>query len=104
MTERITFVAKTTGINEDFEPFEKTEELFSCWAEVSKLTVREMLNKKEQVGYRKNTPLFLIAYKQKMEIQPDWQIVWRGKTYEITGLDPDYQKKDLTKIQAREVS
>nr|WP_263640287.1 head-tail adaptor protein [Ligilactobacillus equi] len=39
-----------------------------------------------------------------MEIQPDWQIVWRGKTYEITGLDPDYQKKDLTKIQAREVS
>ncbi|WP_263640288.1 head-tail adaptor protein [Ligilactobacillus equi] len=58
MTERITFVAKTTGINEDFEPFEKTEELFSCWAEVSKLTVREMLNKKEQVAIEKTLRYF----------------------------------------------
>ena len=96
MTERITFIAKETSVDENYAPTE-------CWAEVQKLTLREFRNS-ENVGYRKTTPIFLVAYKQKEEIQPDWRIKWRGKTYEITGLDPDFQKKDLTKIQGRELS
>lgn len=50
------------------------------------------------MGFRKETPVFLIAYKQQKEIQPEWRIKWRGKRYEITGIDPDYQNKDLTKV------
>ena len=103
MTERITFLAKKTSVDENYSPVEVETEKFSCWAEVQKLTLREFRNS-ENVGYRKTTPIFLIAYKQKEEIQPDWRIKWRGKIYEITGLDPDFQKKDLTKIQGRELS
>ena len=43
----------------------------------------------------------LPAYKQQKEIQPEWRIKWRGKRYEITGIDPDYQNKDLTKVTAQ---
>ena len=48
------------------------------------------------MGFRKETPVFLIAYKQQKEIQPEWRIKWRGKRYEITGIDPDYQNKGIT--------
>ena len=67
---------------------------FTVWAEVQNSS---------NVGFRKESPTFLIAFKTRKEIQSNWLINWRGKWYEITGMDPDYAKRDLTKITAQEV-
>lgn len=100
MTERITFYSISSGIDPitHRQISNKETDEFSCWCEVSKLTVRETIKAPSEMGFRKEMPTFLIAYKQKKEIQSEWRIKWRGRHYEIIGIDPDYQHKDLTKV------
>lgn len=74
------------------------------WAELPKMTVREFVQNSSDVGFRKESPTFLIAFKTRKEIQSNWLIGWRGKMYEITGMDPDYDKRDVTKISAQEMT
>ena len=105
MTERITFYSVQMGINpETHRPIkdQKVKE-FTVWAEVPKLSVREFVQNSSNVGFRKESPTFLIAFKTRKEIQSNWLINWRGKWYESTGMDPNYVKRDLTKITAQEV-
>ncbi|PLA93144.1 phage tail protein [Ligilactobacillus salivarius] len=106
MTERITFYSISSGIDPKThrQIANKEQDEFSCWCEVSKLTVRETVKAPSEMGFRKETPVFLIAYKQQKEIQPEWRIKWRGKRYEITGIDPDYQNKDLTKVTGQVIN
>ena len=105
MTERITFYSVTSGIDPitHQQIHNKPQEEFTVWAEVPKLTVREFVQNSSEVGFRKETPTFLIAFKTRKEIQSNWLVEWRGKRYEITGIDPDYKTRDLTKISTQEV-
>jgi head-tail adaptor len=56
------------------------------------------------LGTRKDSPTFLVRFLTTEEIQPTWRIQWRGNEYQITGLDPDYERRDLTTITAKAVS
>lgn len=101
MRERITFVSysgnKINGVPVDNV---KTEQL-SVWAEVPKIPIREANN---GLGIRTDTPTFVVRFLTQQEIEPTWRIEWRGNEYQITGLDPDYQKRDITTITAKKVS
>lgn len=106
MTERITFYSLKSGIDPEIhQPIENApHEEFSVWAEVPKMPIREFVDKGSNVGFRKESPTFLIAFKTPKEIQSNWLIKWRGKTYQITGMDPDYKLRDLSKISTQEVT
>ncbi|GBG94975.1 hypothetical protein LFYK43_14340 [Ligilactobacillus salitolerans] len=103
MTERITFYSEGIGVVNGVPVNNKLTEEFSCWAEVPKVPLREFVNQSDQVGYRKSSPVFLIAFKQKKEIQTDWIIKWRGQDYEIISMDPDYRTKDIIQIAGKVV-
>lgn len=105
MTERITFYSVKSGIDpETHQPIHNQPHMeFSVWAEVPKIPIREFVDKGSDVGFRKESPTFLIAFKTPKEIQSNWLIKWRGKTYQITGMDPDYKLRDLSKISTQEV-
>lgn len=106
MTERITFYSVKSGIDpETHRPIHNQPHMeFSVWAEVPKIPIREFVDKGSDVGFRKESPTFLIAFKTPKEIQSNWLIKWRGKTYQITGMDPDYKLRDLSKISTQEVA
>lgn len=105
MTERISFYSVKSGIDpETHQPIHNQLHMeFSAWAEVPKIPIREFVDKGSDVGFRKESPTFLIAFKTPKEIQSNWLIKWRGKTYQITGMDPDYKLRDLSKISTQEV-
>lgn len=104
MTERITFCSRQTGVDSKTHRPVKSQLIdeFSVWTEVESMKVRDFTT--NTVAFRRETPVFLIAYKTQKEIQSNWLIKWRGRVYEITGMDSDYEHKDLTKISAQEVS
>lgn len=106
MTERITFYSYQSGVDPDtFQPIKNQPvKEFSCWAEVPKLPIREFVQNSSNVGFRKESPTFLVAFKLPKPIQSNWRIEWRGKMYDITGMDPDYKLRDLSSISAQEVS
>lgn len=104
MNERITFYSVGSGITEDGVPIDAVEtQEFTVWAEVPKLPIREFVNQGNKVGYRKESPVFIIAFKTKKEIQSSWRIKWRNKMYEIKSLDPDYRTRDIIQISTQEV-
>ena len=104
LNERITFYSVGSGITEDGVPIDAVEtQEFTVWAEVPKLPIREFVNQGNKVGYRKESPVFIIAFKTKKEIQSSWRIKWRNKMYEIKSLDPDYRTKDIIQISTQEV-
>lgn len=104
MTERITFCSRQTGVDPKTHRPVKSQlvDEFSVWTEVESMKVRDFTT--NTVAFRRETPVFLIAYKTQKEIQSNWLIKWRGRVYEITGMDPDYEHKDLTKIAAQDAA
>lgn len=103
MTERITFFSLKPGVINGVPTNDVKNDEFTCWAEVLKLKQKDFLNNAEKIGYRKDAPTFVIAFKQKEEIQTNWRIRWREKEYEIVSIDPDYQTKDIITIAGQVV-
>jgi head-tail adaptor len=101
MTERITFFSLKPGVTNGVPTNNVKNDEFTCWAEVAKLPYREFVNNSTEVGYRKETPVFIISFKQKKEIQTNWRIRWRNQEYEIISMDPDYKTKDTNQIAGR---
>lgn len=100
MRERITFVSYSPGkVNGVPGSNQKTEHM-TVWAEVPKLPIREA---KTDLGIRTDSPTFIVRFLTDEQIEPTWRIEWRGQTYEITGLDPDYQRRDITTITGKRV-
>lgn len=107
MNERITFFVIKNGQNEDGEviPGQK-EELFSCWAEASKATVKEFRERTTQdmagegIKKRKDTIIFNIRYQQKRVVDSTMMIVFRGNDYEILNVETDFMRKDFSMISA----
>ncbi len=101
MTERIAFVSyeskKVNGVPVDGVLVKH----MTVWAEVPKVPIREANDPQTKLGTRKDSPTFLVRFLTAEEIQPTWRIQWRGNEYQITGLDPDYERRDLTTITAK---
>lgn len=101
MRERITFVSygrtKVNGVSVDAK--EPTKHM-TVWAEVPKVPIREA---RSGLNIRTDTPTFIIRFLTDEDIDPTWRIQWRGGEYEITGLDPDYQRRDITTLTGKRV-
>lgn len=105
MTELISFVSYEMGVTDDGIPIDnKKVKHMTVWAEVPKIPIREVIDPQTKLTIRRETPTFLIRFLTEEEIDNRWEIEWRGRTYEITGLDPDFQRRDLTTITAKEVT
>ncbi|MGB3161549.1 MAG: phage head closure protein [Carnobacterium sp.] len=107
MNERITFLMKKDGQNEDGEVVTGIkEELFTCWAEVSKATVKEFRERTSQelagdgIKKRKDTIIFNIRYQQKEPVDSTMIISFRGNEYEILNVETDFMRKDFSMISA----
>lgn len=104
LTERIQFISTGRKLVNGV-PTDTAEKLeFEVWAEVPKVPIREVRDSSVKVGIRKDKPTFLIRYLTEKEIDPKWRIRWRGNLYSITGLDPDFLRKDMTTITAERVA
>lgn len=104
LTERIQFISTGRKLVNGV-PTDTAEKLeFEVWAEVPKVPIREVRDSSVKVGIRKDKPTFLIRYLTEKEIDPKWRIRWRGNLYSITGLDPDFLRKDMTTITAERIA
>ncbi|ERL64048.1 hypothetical protein L248_1695 [Schleiferilactobacillus shenzhenensis LY-73] len=101
MTERIQFVSYESDVINGVPIDGVKVDHGTVWAEVPKITIREATDPQTKLGTRKDTPTFLVRYLAAVNVQPEWRIIWRGVEYEITGMDPDYERRDLTTITAR---
>ena len=107
MNERITFYKKKDGQNEDGEVVTGIkEEIFTCWAEVSKATVKEFRERTSQelagdgIKKRKETIIFNIRYQQEEPVDSTMIISFRGNEYEILNVETDFMRKDFSMISA----
>lgn len=105
MTERIQFLGSKSVQNEDgvMVPQDNVT-LFSCWAEVLNTPIREFKDATTKVGNRKESPNFAIKFEPQRLIDSSWKVKWRGNIYEITGIDEDFDKRDLTKLECKAVN
>lgn len=104
MTERIEFYSTEPGVTDDGVPIENEKTLkYSCWAELLNTPMREFRDPTTKVGFRKEQPNFAIKFEINIPIDSMWHIMWRNKEYEITGVDPDYDKRNVTKIECKAV-
>lgn len=77
---------------------------YRCYTEVLNTPIREYRNPSDKVGLRKESPVFIIRFNPDVVIDTTWTIRWRGQFYEIIGTDPDYDKRTITKIEARAIN
>jgi len=104
MTERIEFWKTSYSKDENNVPVNgKSKCVYSCWAELLNTPIREFRNPTTKVGYRRESPNFAIRFNVHQPIDSTWIVVWRDKDYEITGVDEDYDKRDITKIECKAV-
>lgn len=101
MHERITFISYDRGMVNGVAVDNKQTAHMTVWAEVPKVPIREARN---DLGIRTDSPTFIVRFLTEEEINPAWRIEWRGSEYQIAGLDPDYQRRDITTITAKKVS
>lgn len=104
MTERIEFLGSKEVQNKyGVMVPQKDVPLFSCWAEVLNTPIREFKDAMTKVGNRKESPNFAIKFEPQRLIDSSWKVKWRGNIYQITGIDEDFDKRDLTKLECKAV-
>lgn len=104
MTERIEFFGSKEVQNKyGVMVPQKDVPLFSCWAEVLNTPIREFKDATTKVGNRKESPNFAIKFEPQRLIDSFWKVKWRGNIYQITGIDEDFDKRDLTKLECKAV-
>lgn len=101
MRERISFISYGRGMKNGVSVDGVKTKHMTVWAEVPKVPIREA---RDDLGIRTDSPTFIVRFLTNEEIQPTWRIEWRGTEYEISGLDPDYQRRDITTITAKKVA
>lgn len=94
------------GQNDDGEVVDNIrKDLFSCWTEVQKATVKEFRSRTNQdegegIQKRKNAIAFNIRFRQKETIDTSMLIDFRGYIFQIIDVETDYMKKDFSMISA----
>jgi head-tail adaptor len=105
MRERITFVSFSARENDlGVVVADSPHDEFSVWAEVPKVPLREANDPNTELGIRTQKPTFIVRFLTQTEVQPEWAVRWHAKLFDITGLDPDYQRRDITTITTKERS
>lgn len=106
MNERITIFSMSSGQNDDGEVIENIrKDLFTCWTEVQKATVKEFRSRNNQeagtsIQKRKNEIKFNIRYRQKETVDTSMFIEFRGSIFQIVDVETDYMRKDFSMISA----
>lgn len=97
MNERIEVVEITPVKDENGDVTPTEKQIFECWAEVGKATVKEFRDRSEnnieKIDKRKLVRVFYIRH--RTDIDTEYLIKWRGALYQITGLEEDFVFKDL---------
>lgn len=100
-TQRIEFIKEKTGKDDDGQPIKTSETVFSCWASVQ---TQRLSDVKASVGtVLEGTLTFIIRYQQKVELENDMKVKWRGKLFEIITITKGEFAKDFTTVIAKEV-
>lgn len=109
MNERITIFVYEDMQNENGELIEGVrQDLFSCWCEVSKATVKEFKErsnggKNGELLKRRDTKNFFIRYQQETEIDSSMMIDFKGKEYRILDIESDDMRHDFSMVKAEVV-
>ncbi|MGQ4259633.1 phage head closure protein [Enterococcus lactis] len=102
LSQRIDFIKNTTVKDEDGQLVTTPETVFSCWACVQ---TQRLSDVKASIGTAlEGTLTFIIRYQQKVELENDMKVKWRGKLFEIIMITKGEFTKDFTTIIAKEVS
>lgn len=101
LDQRIEFVQDTTVKDEDGQLVTTPETVFSCWASVQ---TQRLSDVKASIGtVLEGTLTFIIRYQQKVELENDMKVKWKGKTFEIITITKGEFAKDFTTVIAKEV-
>lgn len=106
LNNRMTFFVLEDKKNGDGELIKNIKkELFSCWCEVSKATVKEFKErtisaKNGELQKRRATKNFFIRYQQQEAIDTAMMIEFKGKTYKVIDTEPDEKNFDYLMIKA----
>lgn len=102
LNQRVAFIKLKNGKNKYGEVVSIEEELFSCWASVQTLMLKDIV---ASVGtILEGTITFVVRYYQDYEITNAMTIKWQGKSFKIIQITKGELKKDFTTIIAKEVS
>ncbi|WP_438477353.1 phage head closure protein [Streptococcus pluranimalium] len=110
MNQRITFFSLTGGQNDDGEVLEGVrEDVWTCWAEVSKTSVKDFREKTgksdsiENIVTSTDTKVFLIRYLPKLPFDNSMHIDFEGRDYKITAIEVDYANKEMIMVKGARV-
>ena len=109
MNERITFFEYRGGMKDGQVIPKKRSDLFSCWCEVSKATIKEFQERKSVSGESKlqkscDTKVFAIRHQQKMQLTSTMLIDFKGAEYKIIDVENDYLRKDILLVKGEVVA
>lgn len=106
MNERITFFTVKTIKDENGDPTEKRENLFSCWAEIAKATAKEFRDRTsdniKDIQKQRNTKTFYIRF--RTDVDTCQRIEWRGVKYQVIDTETDWQSKDMLMVKAEVIA
>ncbi|EMF0487739.1 phage head closure protein [Enterococcus faecium] len=101
LSQRIDFIKDTTVKDEDGQLVTTPETVLSCWACVQ---TQRLSDVKASIGtVLEGTLTFIIRYQQKVELENDMKVRWKGKTFEIITITKGEFAKDFTTVIAKEV-
>lgn len=108
MNVRIKLYNVVDGQNEDGDIIEGIKENeFSCWAEVSKSTVKEFRrsykSKQSELNLNELNEVFIIRYQLLDKISNTMKIEFDNVQYEIIKIEPDHARKEHILISAKAV-
>lgn len=89
LKHRIKIYVIENVLNDEGEFTESVSVVATPFCEVSKTTIKEF--REQDLDTRRETIDFIIRFKQKAEITSGMRVEFRGVTYEIKAIEPDYQ-------------
>ncbi|QBX27717.1 phage head completion protein [Streptococcus pasteurianus] len=106
MNVRITIFKKEGGQNEDGEVLDNVRtDIMSCWAEVSKTTVKDFRENttgkqadNSTLTETSDTKVFLIRYMPKPPFDNSMFVDFYGLEYKIEKMEVDYANKEMIMI------
>lgn len=110
MNQRITFFTLIGGQNDDGEVLESVRKnVWSCWAEVSKTSVKDFRAKTgisdsiENMMASTDTKVFLIRYLPNLPFDNSMHIDFEGRDYKIIAIEIDYANKEMIMVKGARV-
>ncbi|MDE6780456.1 MAG: phage head closure protein [Ruminococcus sp.] len=104
LNQRITILENTTHIDNKGNHKAQQDELFSCWACVSMRNSVNASTEQTKAGVTKEVQTLQFMIRQNSETlrisTNENCILFRGVIYNITGISPDFERRDYLKITA----